>query len=355
MRILLSAAGAALVLIILIESFEIVILPRTVKRRIRLTVCLFRASWRAWSALICNVFAPGRRREAFLSFYGPLSLLLLLVVWASVLVTGFALMYYSLDYSLTGPALEAGKQVLGPFARCLYYSATTFFTLGLGDILPKSAAAMALTAIEAALGLGFLAIFISFLPPLNQFFYKRETHVSILAARVGSPPAASEILDRHIAGQNLEVLHQLLYDWEIWAGELHESHLSYPVLAYFRSQHEKQSWLMAITAILDTCGFIMSGVEGACKCQAELTFAMCRHTVTDLCLVFDCPPEQPASGRLQPAELARLRARLTQKGLEFPSESKMESELASLRSQYEPYVYALAERFHLAIPPWIRE
>ncbi len=209
--------------------------------------------------------------------------------------------------------------------------------------------------LEAGLGFGFLAIIISFLPALNQFFYRRETQISILDARIGSPPAASEILARHIVGGNLDVLHQLLYDWERWAAGLHESHLSYPVLAYFRSEHENQSWLTALAAILDTCAFVMSGVEGACKCQAELTFAMSRHTITDLSSALRCPPEKSGSGRLPPGELLRLRSMISQKGLRLADEDEMGKRLAELRPLYEPYVSSLALRFHLAVPPWVRE
>ncbi|MDA8086007.1 MAG: potassium channel family protein [Nitrospiraceae bacterium] len=361
MNALSALAGAALILIVLIEGFETVVLPHIVFRRVRLTRFFYRGTWKAWSLMVCGAFAPGRRREIFLSLYGPLSLIILLGLWAALLVSGFALLYYSIAGVFGG-----AKTGNAGFSGCLYYSGTTFFTLGLGDVLPMAPWAKALTVLEAGTGFGFLAIFINYLPPLNQFFYNRETPVSALSARVGAPVSAFAILDRHIAGQNLDVLHQLLYDWERWASELHESHLAYPVLAYFRSEHEDQSWLMALTAVMDTCAFIMSGMEGACKCQAELTFSMSMHTLTDLSSVFHCPPVRPDSPsvpdsppvheRLSPGELDHIRLKMLEKGFSgLPDAGDMHKKLAQLRLRYEPYVQALASRFHMAVPPWVRK
>ena len=348
MNALFAMAGAALIVVVLVEGFETVVLPHIVFRRVRLTRFFYMGTWRVWSLIVCGAFAPGRRREIFLSLYGPLSLIILLGLWAFLLITGFALLYYS---SADG-VFEGVKTGNAGFPGCLYYRGTTFFTLGLGDVLPRVPWARALTVLEAGTGFGFLAIFISYLPPLNQFFYNRETPVSALSARVGTPASAFGILDRHIAGQNLDVLHQLLYDWERWAAELHESHLAYPVLAYFRSEHEDQSWLTALAAIMDTCAFIMSGMEGACKCQAELTFSMSLHAITDMSSVFHCPPEPPVD-RLVPGELDRLRLKMLEKGfLGLPDAVELDRKLAQLCSRYEPYVQALAGRFHLAVPPW---
>ena len=343
-----AVAGAAVVLAVMIEGFETVVLPRLITRPVRLTRYFYSSTWRAWSFTVCGAVPPGRRRETLLSLYGPLSLIVLLGIWAALMVLGFGLIYFSLG---TG-ALKTFAG--GGFPRCLYFSGTTFFTLGLGDVLPQAGAAKALTVLESGLGFGFLAVVISYLPALNQFFYRRETEISILGSRVGQPPSASEILDKHIAGGNLEVLRQLLYDWERWAAEVHESHLSYPVLAYFRSEHEEQSWVAALAAVLDSCAFVIAGVEGACKCQAELTFAMASHTAADLARVLRCPPEDPPIERLPPVELARLRAWISQKGLPLSGEKEMWERLAGLRPRYEPYLHALAVRFHLELPPWVR-
>src|SRR5207245_4901664 len=151
-------------------------------------------------------------------------------------------------------------------------------------------------------------------PVIYQAFSRREVAISLLDARAGSPPSAAELLWRHRGDPGAGALTELLRDWERWAADVLESHLSYPPLAYFRSQHYNESWLGALTAILDTSALAMVGLEGWCGRQAELTFAMARHAVVDLAQVFSTPPGH-AEDRLPAGDLARLRRRLASVGL----------------------------------------
>src|SRR5439155_22732943 len=158
------------------------------------------------------------------------------------------------------------------------------------DVVPVSWPARAVTALEAAVGFGFLAIVIGYLPVIYQSFSRREVVISMLDARAGSPPTAAELLRRHAADHTLDALDALLRDWEHWSAELLESHLSYPVLAYFRSQHDNQSWLGALTTVLDTCALVMVGIDGVSVWQARLTFAIARHAVVDIAQIFRTAP-----------------------------------------------------------------
>ena len=153
----------------------------------------------------------------------------------------------------------------------------------------------------------------------------------------------------------MELIRQVLHDWELWSAELLESHLSYPVLAYFRSHHDNQSWLAAITSILDTSAFVMSYMEGSCARQAMLTFAMARHAVVDISLIFGRSPVKPKRDRLTPEELTELRTVLASAGLPLREGDEAEKELTELRQMYEPYVSALSHHFRLAVPPWVLE
>ena len=215
--------------------------------------------------------------------------------------------------------------------------------------------AKALTAVQAGVGFGFLALVIGFLPALNQSFSRREVNISLLDARAGSPPTAAEVLRRHSYDHGLEALRMLLRDWEGWSAELLESHLSYPMLAFFRSQHDNQSWLGALTAILDTCALIMAGLEGACARQAELTFAIARHTVVDLSIIFRRPPLPPEDDRLPLNQLENLRSALAASGLRLREGNGASQKLIELRQMYEPYVYYLAKYLHIKIPGWMPE
>ncbi len=335
--------GVILILVILGDAFETIVFPRRVTRRVRLARLFYRYTWKLWSGLVTSL-SSGRPQESYLSFYGPLSLLLLLVLWATGLIVGFGLLLRAL-----GATREAG------FGTSLYLSGTTFFTLGIGDVVPYSPLGRAVTAVEAGTGFAFLALIIGYLPALNQSFARRELNISLLDARAGSPPAATEMLRRHNYDHGMDALQQFLHEWERWSADFLEAHLSYPVLAYFRSQHDNQSWLAALTTILDTCALVIVGWEGACVRQAELTFAMARHAIVDLSIIFSTAPLKPEPDRLPPSDLASLRAILTAAGLQLREGGEAEQKLTELRRMYEPYVYSLSRYLRISLPPWIAE
>ncbi len=284
-----------------------------------------------------------------LGFYGPLSLLLLVCVWASVLIFGFGMLYWALGSSLALP------DRIGGFGADLYMSGTTFFTLGLGDVRPVTVGARAVTVAEAGMGFGFLALVVAYLPALNQSFSRREANISMLDARAGSPPTAVRMLEKHNQEGGMDEIRVLLFQWEQWSAELLESHLSYPVLGYYRSQHDNQSWLAALTVVLDTSALVLAGIEGVCTRQAEMTFAIARHAVVDIAAVFNEPPRRREKDRLGEEGLKVLKERLGAAGLKLAEDREAERRFRRLRASYEPYVYALARYFRFSVPPWIPE
>jgi hypothetical protein len=340
------AAGVAIFLIVLWDAFEAIILPRRVTRKFRLARLFYRSTWNAWKFVMCFLPRP-KTREAMLGFYGPLSLLVLVAVWAVGLVLGFGLMQYGAGSAVVTTSNQAS------FLTDIYLSGTTFFTLGLGDVIPRSGLARALVVTEAGFGFGFLAAVIGYLPFIYGSFSKREVNISLLDSRAGTPPTAGELLRRHTYANGLEALRLLLKEWEFWCAELMESHLSYPVLAYFRSQHDNQSWIASLTAILDTCALVMVGIEGACEKQAKLTFAIARHAVVDLSQVFGTAPNALPHDRLPSQDLSRIRDTLAQHGMKLRDMEEADRKLAEFRKMYEPYIYALAEYLNQTLPPWI--
>ena len=227
MTYIIAVLGFVLLSVALWDAFEVIISPRRVTNRFRFSRAFYRSSWRLWSAVARSI-AHENRRETYLGIFGPLSLVMLLGVWATAIIAGFAMMHWGLETPLNV------AQGIAPFSTYVYMSGTTFFTLGLGDVTPTGAPGRALVVIEAGMGFGFLAAVISYLAAiLYQAFSSREVSISLLDARAGSPPTAGELLRRH--GNDMRELGQLLYDWEHWSAELLETHLSYPVLAYFRS------------------------------------------------------------------------------------------------------------------------
>jgi hypothetical protein len=337
-------AAAALILVVLVDAFEVVLLPRRVRHGYRLARVFYRTSWMV-GRRAARLLPAGPWRTAFLSAFGPLSLFVLVVVWAAGLITGFGLLHWSL-----GTAMSMADAGLDTY---LYFSGTTFFTLGYGDTVATSAAGRVLSVAEAGVGFVFLAVIVSYLPVLYQAFSRREIGILLLDARAGSPPTAGELLRRLAEGRS--PAGPFLVEWERWAAELLESHLSFPLLGYYRSQHENQSWVGALTAILDTSALLIAGLDGPDGYQARLTFAMGRHAAVDLTLVLQRPPLPPQSSRLPEADLARLWESLRGAGMALRDGPAVATSLAELRGLYEPFVNALAAYFQFALPPFLPE
>ncbi|PYY18901.1 MAG: two pore domain potassium channel family protein [Acidobacteria bacterium] len=349
MRAAASAIGIAMIVLVLLDAFETIVLPRRVTRPFRLTTLFYRLTWKPWRVLAA-VMRPGRRRETFLSFFGPLSLLMLLGTWAAGLTLGFGLLQWGLgaQETVTGRAVTT-------FWDVLYMSGSTFFTLGLGDVLPKSGSAKFFTILECAMGIAFLGLIIGYLPVIYQSFSERERTIALLDSRAGSPPTAFEVLRRAVRTNNVQEVILILQQFESWAADILESHISYPVLCLYRSQHDNQSWLAALMTILDLSALVMVGVDGIPPAQARLTFAMARHTVVDLTQIFNTPPIPDGTDRLPPEKLAGLRKALREQGVELREDAEATEKLTRLRALYEPHAKALAKFLVLTMPPFRAE
>jgi hypothetical protein len=340
------AAGVLIILIVLWDAFETTVLPRRVSRRFRLTRIFYQTTWAPFRAIARGIRA-GNPRENFLSIFGPLSLILLLATWAFGLIVAHGLLHWGLGSHLSMPAGISG------FRGDLYLSGTTFFTLGLGDVAPLSGASRVLTVVEGGMGFGFLALVIGYVPILSQAFSRREATIALLDARAGSPPTAAELLRRHGSAEGGEALMELFREWERWSAELLESHVSFPVLAYYRSQHDNQSWVAALTTILDVCSLVVAGIDKAPTRDARLAYAMARHAVVDLARVFNQDPRAPQPDRLPETELARLKQALSASGMPLKSDAGVVEHLVHMRGTYEPYVHALSEFLLMPLPAWL--
>jgi len=182
-----AIAGVLIIVIVLWDAFETIVLPRRVSRWFRLTRMFYLSTWIPWRG-VARQIKKSKQRESFLSYYGPLSLLVLFVLWAAALIFAFGFLYYgaAANRDITRPSLST----------CIYLSGTTFFTLGLGDVTPHTSAERVLAVFESGLGFGFLALVVSYLPVIYQAFSRREVNIVLLDARAGSPPTAAEILRR---------------------------------------------------------------------------------------------------------------------------------------------------------------
>jgi hypothetical protein len=347
MHIFIIAAGLVLIFAVLLDAFETIVLPRRVRREFRITSSFYRNTWRPWRRFAGHIKGT-TRRENFLGYFGPLSILLLLALWAFCLILGFALLQYGF-----GKHVQLGSEKVNLWT-VLYLSGETFFTLGLGDVLPTATPGRILTVLEGGMGFAFLGVVIGYLPTIYSAFSRREIEISLLDARAGSPPTAAEFLVRIGGCAQQGVLDEIFKDWEHWSAEVLESHLSYPALSFFRSQHSNQSWLGALTTMLDTTSLVISGFDGIRNEQAKITFAIARHAAVDLAQVVNARFDpNNSSNRLPPQELIRLREVLNKRGLRLAETPEAQKKLAHLRSLYEPYVAGIARNLFITLPPWI--
>ncbi len=349
MHALAALAGAASILLALLDAFQTVILPRRASGRFRMTRLFYKATWAPWSWLARRPRTP-RRRETLLWFYGPFSLVLLIALWALLLLFGYACLVYAAGSPLADPLIAQAD-----FRSDLYISGTTLFTLGLGDVVPRSRLVRELLVLEAGLGLAFFAMLLGYFPVLYGAFSRREVNISLLDARAGSPPSAAELMRRHAFDGGPGALRQLLEEWERWAAELLESHISYPVLCYFRSQHTNQSWLSALCAVLDSCALVVASVEELPARQAQLTFAMARHAVVDLAQIFDLRPTTLPVDRLPAAKFKVLHDLLCQAGTRVAPDAASLERLNAMRGMYEPYVAALGRYLGMTLPLFVAD
>jgi len=355
MHLWASIAGIVLIFVILMDAFETVVLPRRIKRHFRIASLFYKNTWGFWTRVGRHI-KSANRREGFLAYFGPLSLIVLMGFWALGLILGFACVQFGLGEHLT----LVNERIT--FGKVIYLSGETFFTLGYGDITPNNAAARALAVMEAGMGFAFLGVVIGYLPVIYNSFAAREVEISLLDARAGSPPSATEFLGRLGCCPDQTVLDDIFRDWERWCADLLTSQISYPVLSFFRSQHSNQSWLSALTVMLDVTSLVMTGVEGIHPDQAKLTFAMARHAVVDLSQVVNAQYSPHDVDRLPAEDRHRLETELAWRGVTLTAVNAVNSDkadvpdrLAELRDVYEPYLHALSRRLLMTLPPWIHK
>jgi hypothetical protein len=336
-----AIAAIALIALILFEFFVSFLLPQRVKREARLARAVLVALWRAWRFGASRLRGTGP--DTWLGFFGPIGLLTMLATWVVGLIVGFAALEWGFDVHLA-PAD-------GGFGDDLYYSAGTFFSAATSLRVATDARAIELA--EAACG--YLVLFgaIGYLPALFQAYSRREVAVSQLDPRAGSPPSAGTLLYRSAHRGGWNELDAYLAEWENWAAELMETHLSYPQLAFYRSQHVNQNWLAALVTVMDTSAFAVA-VAPERTPAAEVTFAIGRHALADLAYTFRARREERTGERLDGATFDRLRAKVSSAGLDVAEPEEARAKLAELRELYEPYADSLARQLALPLPAWVR-
>src|SRR5919198_646406 len=332
MRVLAGVGGVILIALMLSEFFVAYMLPRRFRRDPRIARGLNRALWRPWRA-VARRLSPASA-DTMLGFFGPLALLFQLLTWTVGLIFGFAL----LEWAAVGRG----------FGHGLLFSSGLFLS---AEAVSGSTTVHVIALVEAAVAIGVLFSVIGYLPSVYGSFSRREIAVSQLGTRAGSPPAAGAILCRAARRERWRELEQDLRAWEEWVAELMETHLSYPILGYYRSQHVNQNWLAALTAMVDVAAFVTAVEEEGENEAAEVTYAIGRHALADLAHQYRV--RYGHADRLSDEDFERLYTAVEDAVTRPVGREEARRRLSELRGAYEPKAQGLAEWLAPELPPWL--
>jgi hypothetical protein len=348
-EILEAAAGLLVVAAVLLDVFQSVVTPRPAAGRLRVTRYLVRTLWPVvrWLALRGPMM---RRREGLLGSFGPAVVLIQLVTWVLLLILGYGLVLNALHDQVRPPSPDLPTSI--------YMAGTSLLTIGFGDYVATTAVARAVTLAAGATGLGVFALVVTFLFSLYGAFQRREVAVVSLEAAAGAPPSGVSLLESYATAGIVADLPRLFQSWQAWSAEVLDSHLAYPVLTYFRSSHDNDSWIGSLGAIMDAATLMLTTVdyEGdpvlrAAKGWARLSKAVGGHCIEDLTIAFGLPDGRYVGVELE--EYREARARLFKIGYPLRPEADGWIAFQHLRSEYAGRINALAR--HFASPPaqWI--
>ena len=340
---MIAAIGIVLVLVALIDIFQTVILPRPIiGSRVGLSRSIVGFTWRAWR-WYCLRLAPSPR-ERRLALYAPSVLVLTLAIWVLVLMVGYGLVLYALR--------DEAHPALVDVWTAIYFAGTSLLTIGFGDVVVTSALGRAVAVMAGASGLVVVALTITFVFSLYAFFQRRELLVTTLDQRAGgAPPSGVALLETHGTLGMTGDLARIFADWEIWAAEVLDSHLAYPLLGFFRSSHDNESWVSALGAMLDAATLCETTVEGVVAGQAAMLRRAGSHLVEDVTAYFRMEHEHGAG--VERVEFDAARERLRAAGYRLKDAEPAWRDFNSLRAQYAGDLNSMA-RFW-AVPPaqWI--
>jgi hypothetical protein len=336
------AAGVVLVLLVLYDLFQSVVLPRPAVGRVRFGPLLQPQLWRLWRWVGTRAIQPPIR-ESMLAAFGPLMVLMSLVLWVGLLVVGYGLVLYGLRTQI--------HPHLAGLGSAFYFSGASLLTVGYGDIAPVGPVTRVLVVVEAANGLGVVALVISLLFSLYGSFQRREVLVITLDAIAGAPPSGLQLLENCARLGTRKQLERVFGDWTQWSAEVLESHLAYPVLTYFRSSHDNEAWLNSFGAVMDAAVLVATTVEDGSDGAAHVLLKVGNHLMEDFNWHFRFPHIHQAG--IDHAEFMEARRRLAAAGYRLREADLAWREFGQLRSRYAGPLSGLVSWLAITPAPWI--
>ncbi len=336
------ACGIIVAIVVMADVFESVIVPRPASRALRPSAWVSRWGWRAWSSVLMRV-RNNDVREDFLGIYAPLLLVSLLGMWVVLLVCAYGLIFYGMRDGIKG---------ITDFPSALYFAGTSLITIGFGDIVATSGWARLFSITAGATGFAVVAVVTTFLYSVLQQFQAREVFVVLLGTRAGSPPSGVTFIETVLRLGLTESLPEFLREGQRWMAQLMESHLSYPVLTYFRSSHDYESWVAAIGTLLDASTLAITCFDADSVGEARLTNALGRHLVKDFAHYFGLPKSDEIG--VERGEFDLVLDRLAASGVTLVSDRDRAWQLFSeTRRTYAGSLNAMARWWRIPPAQWV--
>jgi hypothetical protein len=338
-------AGIAVVVNIAADVFQSVIVPRPTSVW-RPSAVIARTGWRIAGAIGMRM-GNVERRESFFGVYAPLLLVTLMAFWILGLALGFGLIFFALRGEL--------HPVPATYWAAVYYAGTSLLTLGYGDVVATSGIARALSLVAASMGLATFAIVTAFLFSLFAAFQRREAFIVTMRERTGAPPSGVDFIERHVELDMLGDLGEAFRSTEAWLADLMETHLAYPVLSYFRSTHDNQSWVGTIGALLDAATLVITTVDLGYVGQAKMVSRLGRHLVGDYVnnyRLFAGATADEAVG-IERSEFDRAYERLAARGVRMRDPETAWTEFSALRASYALPLNVMAQYWRIPPAQWI--
>jgi nitrate reductase NapE component len=326
------------------DVFQSVIVPRAVGRRYRISFVVWRFLWRLWPTIGWAAYRDEDKREDFLALFAPFTLVLLLFIWAVCLIVGYGFVFWAFRGGFAPPIHTLGQAI--------YFSGTSALTIGYGDIVGRTGPPRFFSVLAALSGLSVLSVTTAYLFLLFGSFQAREIFIVTVGARAGTPPSGVNLLTIAKYADAVDDLPRLLIDAQRWLAQVMESHLAYPVLAFFRSSHDYESWIGTMGTLLDAATLLMTTIEGSRNGQARLTYNLGRHATHDLVHYFRLESGEETAGIGQD-EYERACDRLVNAGYTLHDRAEAWKRFSELRSSYAGHLNSMARFFEIPPLQWI--
>ncbi|HEY3085148.1 MAG TPA: ion channel [Candidatus Dormibacteraeota bacterium] len=343
-EVLAIAGGVILLVVTFYDLFQTVVLPRPAVRKYQLARLVVRPMWFVWKWVALRSTRVDRS-EGRMAAFAPIALIVLVLIWATALVIGYALVEFGVRDQFV-PEME-------DLAEAIYVSAATLVPLAFGDIVPTQGVSRFIIVLESANGVAFGAASITLLFELYGSFRAREEAVVALDALAGAPASAVQLLETAAKPGMDGILRDTFEEWRKWSAMVLESHLAYPLLLYFRSSHDNEAWINSFGAVMDAASLIMSSVEADPTAgSAKLMATVGDHLVEDITwLLFRT--QLDAEPIIERSEYEAAIARLRAAGYSAHDGDAHWQKFVALRSKYAMFLNRMAQLLSAPPAPWV--